>query len=325
LLEARAKANQQVAGREKLRQNFAEAMETRQTIADLAGVSRETVRKAEVILYAGGSNKHGKARTHDDKRRAVDRLLDDDDWWQWSDGQIAKHCGVAQSFVSKRRRQHPSYLGDKMDIRTVQRGGLTYAMDTSRVGQRGEAVRWIINNQLGRRNLAPLQKDELIGRRFELEKKAEGRPEKLPKSLGVSQPEGETAERLAKELHVSRGMIENDAAFVKGLDALKTIREDLPRSVVTKRSQPKTKGKKAAGPKVTKARVITVGKLIKDQKVTPPPFMRRGEWEDFQILEALPLRAPAAHTRLLVEVLQGGLDGLAGIGEPATAGADLRS
>jgi hypothetical protein len=59
LLEARAKANQQyhggsAPGQEKtLRQNFAEVspVDTKQSIGDIAGVSRETVRKAEVILH----------------------------------------------------------------------------------------------------------------------------------------------------------------------------------------------------------------------------------------------------------------------------------
>jgi hypothetical protein len=37
-----------------------------------------------------------------------------------------------------------------------------------------EAMRWIINHQLGRRNLDALQRDILIGRRYEWEKKAHG-------------------------------------------------------------------------------------------------------------------------------------------------------
>jgi transposase-like protein len=48
-LAARAKANQQLAGG-AVPQKVAEPLETRQAIAEIAGVSRETVRKAEVIL-----------------------------------------------------------------------------------------------------------------------------------------------------------------------------------------------------------------------------------------------------------------------------------
>jgi hypothetical protein len=37
-----------------------------------------------------------------------------------------------------------------------------------------EAMHWIINHQLGRRNLEALQRDMLIGRRHELEKGIQG-------------------------------------------------------------------------------------------------------------------------------------------------------
>ncbi len=50
LLAAKAKAKQQKGGREKVPQNLAELVETLQAIAAVAGVSRETVRKAEAIM-----------------------------------------------------------------------------------------------------------------------------------------------------------------------------------------------------------------------------------------------------------------------------------
>jgi biotin operon repressor len=50
MLEAKAKGKQQEGGHEKVPQHFVEPLETRQAIAAIAGVSRETVRKAEVIL-----------------------------------------------------------------------------------------------------------------------------------------------------------------------------------------------------------------------------------------------------------------------------------
>ena len=152
---------------------------------------------------------------------------------------------------------------------------------------REEARRWIITNQLGRRNLAPLQKDVLIGRRYELEKGIRGGDQKSKSE----NPTLNVADELAQEYQVSRDTVITDGQFVQGLDELQKIREDLPRSIVTKRSQPQTRGTHGAGPPVTKARVITVGKLIRDQQVTPPPFMRHGDWKDFQILEGLSLLA----------------------------------
>jgi hypothetical protein len=60
-------------------------------------------------------------------------------------------------------------------------------------------------------------------------------------------------ERIATEYKVSPRTVERAGDFVEGLDALKEIREDLPKSVVTKRSHQATQGQGKA--KVTKARV----------------------------------------------------------------------
>jgi biotin operon repressor/ParB-like chromosome segregation protein Spo0J len=68
LVEARAKANQQLAGG-AVPQKVAEPVETRQAIAEIAGVSRETVRKAEVIMTEADeptkeSLRRGKRKIH---------------------------------------------------------------------------------------------------------------------------------------------------------------------------------------------------------------------------------------------------------------------
>ena len=62
--------------------------------------------RREAILYSVGVNaNHGIRRTNEDKQRAVRKLLDDDEWCLWSDGEIAKRCAVSQPFVSKLRRE----------------------------------------------------------------------------------------------------------------------------------------------------------------------------------------------------------------------------
>jgi len=62
--------------------------------------------KREAILCACGTNeKHGLRRTNDDKRRAVFKLLTDQEWRGWTDGKIAKVCAVTQPFVLKLREE----------------------------------------------------------------------------------------------------------------------------------------------------------------------------------------------------------------------------
>jgi protein gp37 len=91
--------------------------------------------RRDATLYACGSNTHGKPRTNEDKRRVVTRLLQDREWSEWSDREIARHCGVSNRFVSLVRKElFPSVNGIQIP-RTVQRNGTIYAMDTSAIGQ----------------------------------------------------------------------------------------------------------------------------------------------------------------------------------------------
>lgn len=58
----------------------------------------------EAILYSFGANAHhGLRRSNEDKRRAVLRLLEDPEWEQWSDREIARRTGTTHPFVSSLR------------------------------------------------------------------------------------------------------------------------------------------------------------------------------------------------------------------------------
>ncbi len=57
--------------------------------------------RREAMLHAAGSNvAHGLRRTNADKRRAVNRLLDDPEWKKWNDSKIARRCGVSDKLVA---------------------------------------------------------------------------------------------------------------------------------------------------------------------------------------------------------------------------------
>jgi len=58
----------------------------------------------DAILYSCGSNSsHGLRRKNADLRRAVERLLADPEWSQWSNREIAEKCHVSNTFVGKCR------------------------------------------------------------------------------------------------------------------------------------------------------------------------------------------------------------------------------
>lgn len=69
-----------------------------------ADVSEGGFRDALLVAVGANSN-HGLPRTNKDKRRAVTRMLDDPEFSQWSDREIARQCCVSQPFVSQIRSE----------------------------------------------------------------------------------------------------------------------------------------------------------------------------------------------------------------------------
>lgn len=70
--------------------------------AVLAEVRPGSLRDA--MLYSVGANaQHGMRRSNADKRKSVETLLNDPEWSQWSDREIARRCAVSVMTVSRAR------------------------------------------------------------------------------------------------------------------------------------------------------------------------------------------------------------------------------
>lgn len=58
--------------------------------------------KRDAVLYSVSANsKHGLRRTNADKRKAVLTLLNDEEWSEWSNSEIARKCSVSEGLVRK--------------------------------------------------------------------------------------------------------------------------------------------------------------------------------------------------------------------------------
>jgi hypothetical protein len=97
--------------------------------------------KRDALLHAVGANEtHGVRRTNLDKRKAVQTLLADKEWREWSDREIARQTRTSQPFVTKLRHGYLQTLSDSAagtegtEARKVRRGESTYTMDTGRIG-----------------------------------------------------------------------------------------------------------------------------------------------------------------------------------------------
>lgn len=87
---------------------------------------------------------------------------------------------------------------------------------------RSAASIWIIDNQNARRNINKMTRAYLTGRRYEEEKKVEGRPtgttkdKKLRQSVGVNG----TAEKIASQTNVSYRTVERAAKYAQAVDSI---------------------------------------------------------------------------------------------------------
>jgi hypothetical protein len=104
----------------------------------LADVRQGTQRDA--VLFSVGENAdHGLRRTNEDKRRAVRKLIEDPEWSQWSDRRIAEAARVHHDMVSDMRAELSPTAPGLPRMRTVERGGNTYQIDTANIGRTAPA------------------------------------------------------------------------------------------------------------------------------------------------------------------------------------------
>lgn len=96
----------------------------------LATVINGTLRDA-VLASLEANSTHGLPRTNADKRKAVQMMLDDFEWSDWSNAEIARRCRVSHTFVNKMRPADGSskkYLRGGVELE--REGGKKNPVDT---------------------------------------------------------------------------------------------------------------------------------------------------------------------------------------------------
>jgi hypothetical protein len=90
--------------------------------------------RRDAVLYAAGANAtHGLPRTKDDRRRAVETLVLDDEWGKWSNREIARRCAVDEKFVRQVKKDLGIDTADNPQY-THPKTGETTTMNTAKIG-----------------------------------------------------------------------------------------------------------------------------------------------------------------------------------------------
>lgn len=121
-----------------------------------------------------------------------------------------------------------------------------------------EVKEYMINNQLGRRNLSREQASFLRGMRYQNEKAERGKYDREHKPQNEVNDHLRTSERLAEEYKVSKNTIERDAEFALGLEKIGKANADLKRSILT------------GNIKVAKAKIQRLSRLEEPLSINSP-------------------------------------------------------
>ena len=119
-------------------------------------------------------------------------------------------------------------------IEICERHGLPYKTVDVVLPNREAAYNWIIENQLGRRNLTPEAASYLRGKRYQAERITQGTRNQYSEK-GQNDPFHPTAQRLAEEYKVSEPTIKRDAAFAQAVDTLTSrLGEDVRQKILSR-------------------------------------------------------------------------------------------
>lgn len=128
---------------------------------------------------------------------------------------------------------------------------IKYRITERHFENRYEAISWICLNQLGRRNISSMQKTILIGRRYNVEKLAYGdfkRCNTSPRHQNDAlEDHHKTANKIAKEMGVSRPTVERSGNFVEGMDAAEEVLPGISKEIISGKIKPNKADVRAIG------------------------------------------------------------------------------
>jgi hypothetical protein len=157
----------------------------------------------DAILFSFSANvDHGLRRTAADKRKAVTAMLEDVEWQDWSDREIAKQCGVSNTFVSSLRKD----LGATKQTTIYKRDGKIIKAE---VAPKEDPVAEYSEEEIRREEMAALV-DSLQKENEELSDRLT-----VAYAAGTDDIQKEKAESVIKELRAHIRVLEIELKAVK--------------------------------------------------------------------------------------------------------------
>jgi len=154
--------------------------------------------------------------------------LTQEEYQQLEENIVADGCREPLTVWEKSKNEFTLVDGHNR-YKICQRHNLPFHIHILKLEDIEEAKEWMINNQLGRRNLTPDQLSYYRGLKYLKTKRKKGGYQNV-----VSNPQngGSTSEKLAKEFNVSKNTIERDAQFAKGIEVIAKSNPELKNQIL---------------------------------------------------------------------------------------------
>lgn len=173
--------------------------------------------RREAVLYSVAANdEHGIRRTNADKRKAVTTLLEDDEWKQWVNAEIARRCGVSHTLVNDMRPVRSLEAASSENSRTYKtKHGTRAAMQVQNIGKgdrSADAVK--VRRELLRSMATEGYSVPQIAERIGVDERTVG---KIAKDIGVDLSQARTSSNVGR--HDSNRIVEHIVMDAENLTA----------------------------------------------------------------------------------------------------------
>jgi len=108
-------------------------------------------------------------------------------------------------------------------LEIARKHGIPFQITKKNFRSLEEAKIWMLQNQLGRRNLTDEQRAYIQGKLYEMLKKPRGRPQKIGQNVQFFNSENATAENLGSLFGVNEKTVRRNSKFAEAVDRVKQI------------------------------------------------------------------------------------------------------
>ncbi|WP_338794268.1 ParB N-terminal domain-containing protein [Bernardetia sp. MNP-M8] len=127
--------------------------------------------------------------------------------------------GIRDPLILWKNNDHYVLIDGHNRYAIAQKHGLDFPYKTMEFENKAEVEIWMVNNQLGRRNISSVQRRYLLGQKYETEKRMHG-TNRFTMLMEEEENKGKTKEKIAQEENISESTVMRAAKLYRAINLL---------------------------------------------------------------------------------------------------------